>query len=136
MKTKNMLIVLTLALTLTLAACSTHKGDIELKGTSWSLVEIHGQPILEGTTPTLIFDEEGIGGNASCNIFGGNYTLDKGKLTFDQLFNTEMYCEGAMDQETAYINALQEVVGFKIENGNLQLLDTDGQVILAFAPQK
>ena len=135
MKTKNMLIVLTLALTLSLTACSIFRGDIELKGTSWSLVEIHGQPILDGTTPTLVFDEEELGGNGSCNTFGGNYTLDKGKLTIDQLFSTLMYCEGAMDQESAYINALQEAVGFQIKNGNLQLLDTDGQVILAFAPQ-
>lgn len=135
MRTKKMLIVLTLALTLTLAACSIFEGDIELKGTSWSLVEIHGQPILDGTTPTLVFDEEELGGNGSCNTFGGNFTLDNGKLTIDQLFSTMMYCEDAMDQESAYINALQEAVGFQIKNGNLQLQDADGQVTLAFAPQ-
>jgi len=135
MKTNKILIVLSLALTLTLAACGIFERDPELKGTAWSLVEINGQPILDGTAPTLVFDADGVGGNGSCNTFGGDYTLDNGKLTIEQIFSTLMYCDGVMEQESAYFTALQEAAGYQIKEGNLQILNADGQVTLTLSPK-
>jgi heat shock protein HslJ len=135
MKTSKILIALTLVLSLTLAACGILQRDPDLQGTAWNLIEINGQPILEGTTPTLFFNDEGVGGNGSCNSFGGDYTQENGQLTIEQIFSTLMYCDDVMDQEFAYFTALQEAAEFQIRNNNLQILNADGQVTLVFAPQ-
>jgi len=135
MKNHNILFVLTLALALTVAACGNSVGVPDLKGTSWLLVEINGQPVLDGSAPTLVFENESVGGNGSCNAFGGEYTTENGKLAFSSIFSTLMYCEDTMDQETAYFAALEEAVGYQVKDGNLQLLNADGQVSLSFVPQ-
>ena len=136
MRTHKTLFILTLVLTLTLAACGNPVSVPDLKGTSWLLVEINGQPVLDGSDPTLVFENDRAGGNGSCNTFGGDYTAEKGKLTFGSIFSTLMYCEGVMDQETAYLAALEEAAGYHVKDGNLQILNADGQVTLTLAPQK
>lgn len=135
MKTNKILIALTLILTLALAACGSSGSVPDLKGTSWVLVEINGQPVLDGSSPTLVFNEDGVGGNGSCNTFGGDFKQENEKLTIEQLFSTLMYCDNVMDQELAYFTALQEAASFQIKDGNLQILNAGGQVTLAFTPQ-
>ena len=136
MKTHKLISLLALALVLGLAACSGAAPSADLKGTSWVLVEISGQPIVAGSSPTLSFEEEQAGGNGSCNSFGGEYTLDNGKLTFGPLVSTMMYCEETMEQESAYLAALQSAAAYQIEDGRLLILDADGVVVLAFEPQE
>jgi heat shock protein HslJ len=136
MKTHKLISLFALALVLGLAACSGAVPSTDLKGTSWALVEISGQPVVAGSSPTLSFDEEQAGGNGSCNSFGGEYTLDNGKLTFGPLMSTMMYCEETMEQETAYLAALQSAATYQMQDGRLLILDTDGGVVLAFEPQE
>jgi heat shock protein HslJ len=136
MKTLKTLFILTLGLIFTLAACSPAAEVPDLEGTSWDLVEINGQPVLEGSDPTLIFEADSIGGNGSCNVFGGEYTAEDGKLTFSNIFSTLMFCEETSDQEAAYLGALEEAASYQVKDGNLQILDADGQVTLTFVPQQ
>jgi heat shock protein HslJ len=135
MKINKSLFVLTLALTLSLAACSLFEQDVDLEGTSWSLVEVNGQPVVDGTAPTLVFEADRAGGNGSCNTFGGDYKVENGNLTFGPIESTLMYCEGSMDQESAYLTALQEAAGYQIKGGNLHILNADGQVTLILSPR-
>ena len=136
MQNKRILIALTLVLTFSLAACGILKRDSDLKGTAWSLIEINGQPILEGSAPTLIFEDDQAGGSGSCNTFGGEYNAKNGKLSFGPIASTLMYCEDFMDQETAFLAALGEAEGYLIKAGDLQILGPDGDLMLVFAPQK
>jgi len=135
MKANKSLFVLTLVLTLSLAACGTSQRDADLENTAWSLIEVNGQPILDGTNPTLVFEDDRAGGNGSCNTFSGDYTAENGKLTFGPIVSTLMFCDGFMDQESAYLTALQEAAGYQIRGDNLEILDAAGQVTLTFAPQ-
>lgn len=107
-----------------------------LSGTSWTLILINGEPIVENALPTLIIDENSVGGNASCNSFGGDFSQDGGKLRFGPLFSTMMAClePALMEQEVAYVQALEAAVGFRIESGQLMLLDEEGQALLVFDP--
>jgi heat shock protein HslJ len=123
-----------LLLGLLLTACAA-ADSTDLKDTSWVLVEISGQPVVEGTSPTLVFESEQAGGNGSCNSFGGSYEAGNGKLTFGPLVSTLMYCENVMDQEIAYLAALQDATGYEIRDGILLILDADGLVVLIFEPQ-
>jgi heat shock protein HslJ len=135
MKTHKILFVLTLVLTLSLAACGNPAITPELNGTSWSLVEINGQPVLEDSNPTLVFEADSAGGHGSCNGFGGDYDAKDGNLTFGAIFSTMMYCEDTMDQEIAYLAALQDAAGYQVKDGNLLILNEDGLVTLIFLQQ-
>jgi heat shock protein HslJ/membrane-bound inhibitor of C-type lysozyme len=77
--------------------------------TSTESVDIVGEWILQSTTLTdftpktpsdfgLTFGADGtIGGDTDCNSFGGQYTLTDRTLTFGSLAQTEMYCEGSLE---------------------------------------
>ncbi|GAB4495268.1 MAG: hypothetical protein Fur0016_03240 [Anaerolineales bacterium] len=136
MKTK--ILIPLLVFLLLLAACGGKPSAPSLAGTSWVLEQINGQPIVENTTPTLAFrNEKESGGNASCNTFGGEYEARDGKLTFGPLVWTLMACleAGVMEQETAYLAALQSATAYRIEGGKLLVLDASDAVVLVFGPQ-
>lgn len=136
MKNKILMSVLVFALLLT--ACSGEAGAPSLAGTSWVLEQMNGQPIVENTAPTLTFrNEKESGGNASCNSFGGEYEARDGKLTFGPLMSTLMAClePGVMEQEAAYLAALQSAVSYRVEGGKLLISDASGALVLVFGPQ-
>jgi heat shock protein HslJ len=135
---KNKILMPLLVFALLLAACGGNAGAPSLAGTSWVLEQINGQPILENTMPTLSFrDGEEAGGHTSCNNFGGSYEAKNGKLTFGPLFSTQMAClePGVMEQEAAYLQALQSAGAYELREGQLLVLDASGQVVLIFSPQ-
>lgn len=135
---QNKLLMLALAFALVLAACGGKADLPSLAGTSWVLEEMNGQPIVENTTPTLSFrNEKESGGNASCNSFGGNYQAQNGQLTFGSLISTLMAClePGVMEQESAYLAALQSAAAYRVEGGKLFISDASGAVVLVFGPQ-
>jgi heat shock protein HslJ len=109
----------------------------ELTQTRWVLVA-YGQPgaeqdVLEGTQITANFDEDGrVSGSAGCNQYFAAYTIAGKELTIAQLAFTEMAClepTGVMEQEQAFLAALQGVHQFDIVDGQLQLQTTDGQLL-------
>lgn len=121
-----------------LTACGSATAAISpsmpLSGTSWALILINGQSVVENALPTLIIDETSVGGNASCNSFGGDFSQEGDQLRFGPLFSTMMAClePGIMEQEVAYMQALEAAVGFRIESGQLTLFDEEGQALLVF----
>jgi heat shock protein HslJ len=85
-----------------------------------------------------MFAEDGNAtGNAGCNNFTGGYTLDGSQLAIGELATTRMFCaepEGVMDQETAFLAALQSSASFQIMGGDLELLDAGGsRTVTAYA---
>ena len=89
---------------------------------AWQLTEIVGPDgtmatLATGTAPTLVMEDGNAAGNASCNQYGGSYDLDGSSITFGPLFSTEMFCgdPGVMDQEAAYLTALESVDGWAID---------------------
>jgi heat shock protein HslJ len=112
-----------------------------LAGTSWTLASLAGEDgtltaVLDGTTVTAIFDADGnVGGSAGCNHYSAPYTVDGADLTIEPAIRTEMYCnepEGLMDQEDRYLALLTEVASYRMEDGLLTLMDSDGVDLLVF----
>lgn len=106
----------------------------ELSGSEWLLRSLRGEPPLPGTQATLTFTESGIGGFSGCNQFGGALpgTTVGEESSFEM---TAMACgepEGVMEQETAYLQALQEAATFRVEEERLTLLDAGGVPLLEF----
>ena len=114
--------------------------DIEDK--EWML-ESHGESgalkaILAGTEVSLTFDSSQgkIRGNAGCNSYFGQYTIDDSELSIGQIAQTEMYCmepQGVMEQEQDYLGSLQTAKGFQITDGKLRI--DCGNKALIFAKQ-
>ena len=107
-------------------------GGADLAGTSWQLTSLRKTFPLEGSSITLNFDKDSLGGSGGCNSYGGEYKVSGEKLTISSVFSTEMYCEaaGLMDQEAAYYELLSKVTGFSLEGDVLTLTTEDGETLV------
>lgn len=103
----------------------------------WELTYVTGPRIaFEGLytekIPSIEFkvDEKQVGGNNSCNGYGGSFTLDGDKLAFGPMRSTMMACPGT--GEETYMKALEKVNRYQIENGNVLVLLADEVPMLKF----
>ena len=92
---------------------------------------------LPGTTVTVLFGEDGeVSGSAGCNTFTGTYTVGSGgTLAVGPLATTSTTCaepEGIMDQEAAYLAALQSAAEFSIEADQLYILNGSGAAVIEY----
>ena len=104
----------------------------------WKLVslDMNGTktPALDGTEVTLSFQTSGqVGGNSGCNSFGGSYRVEGTKIQFGEIMSTLMACADpkVMDQEQAYLAALQKISSYELSGDQLTLLNGD-QPLLTF----
>ena len=83
---------------------------------------------------TLQFEpDKNANGESACNGFFTTWEADyDGSLKFSAIGATKMFCDGMMDTETAYFNALSQVTKFIRPEGKLILTSTDGQTELVF----
>jgi len=124
--------------------------DAGLTGSEWVLVSLNGEAPLSGVRSTLRFErgdeaEPGtvggasIGGNTGCNNYGGEVRAAAGGV-FDvpEIASTEEGCnepEGVMDQEQAFLEALRNAAGYRLQGDRLELLNGDGETTLTFERQ-
>jgi heat shock protein HslJ len=108
---------------------------LELEGTHWVLEQLNGNPPVPGTEVTLQFEDGNAGGTAGCNSYGGSYTTTDGRLSIPEIIRTEMAClepEGVMDQEDAYLMALQGAAAYQVIDDRLQIENGAGETTLVF----
>lgn len=114
------------------AAKEAAEPAVPLENTEWRLVDIRGKAVTAppGREATLQLLAEGDShkavGNGGCNRFGGTYTLEGSALRLGPLASTKMFCEGVMEQEQAFLDALSATTGYRIEANDLLLLGPDG----------
>jgi len=118
----------------------------DLFGTEWALRSLMGEDLIEGTEITLRFEEEYLTGHMGCNGYGGGRdsgaydVADDGTLKVSQpLAVTVQLCsgpEGIMEQEAAYISALQSAAAYRVTDDRLEIADANGETLLAFARQE
>ncbi len=136
-----------LILSLTACACSVTTTPIQtptpgaLVGTQWKLISLKGRKPIDGTTITLVFTEGFLRGSAGCNTYGngpdsGPYraTVD-GTLAITQTAITVMACgepPGIMEQEAAYMGALREAATYRVVNGELEIFNSAGEMVLVY----
>lgn len=95
-----------------------------LAGPAWIVASIAGA-VPAGRRPvTLRFEEGGrMGGQGPCNSYGGQWSLDGGRLSVRGVFSTMMACpEPAMTQERALFRILETARAWSIgEQGGLSI---------------
>ncbi len=105
-----------------------------LEGTLWIMTSYNnGQEAvvsaLEGSQVTAQFANGEVNGSAGCNTYFGQYTLDGANLTIGPLASTRMFCEtpeGTMDQEAAFMTAMQNAATYQIQMDALEIFDANG----------
>lgn len=114
---------------------ATFTADVQdLAGSEWDVVQYNNGrmavvSILNGTEITTFFGANGeLSGNAGCNQFIGGYTVSGNTIQIGQLGSTMRFCpepEGVMEQEQAFMAALQSAATFTIEGDMLQMRTAD-----------
>ncbi|MCB9419172.1 MAG: META domain-containing protein [Ardenticatenaceae bacterium] len=126
--TSTITLLLSLILLIGCTAVQDENTNASLTGTTWILQGYH-QPLLPDTTVTIKFTSDGqVNGSASCNSYFGSYTLDGGNLLTDPVGSTEIWCEGLMDQESAFLQALQSATGLTVTEDSLLIHTPEGDM--------
>jgi hypothetical protein len=76
-------------------------------------------------------------GSAGCNAYTASYTLNGNTIDIGPAASTRMLCSappGRMDQEAAYLAALQTARVYRIEGNRLILETADGARVASFVP--
>ncbi len=127
-----------LSLAVLAGGCLPNPADAAaLDGTRWNVIALNGKPVTTEAEGTLDFNADNVMGIAFCNSFGGSYNREGTELTFGELEQTLMACiepEGVMDLESAYMAALNSVQGYRMEEGNLVLVDDQGTELVVLSP--
>ena len=131
--------VLITIFTIMMSACvgGSPASEPNLEDTTWLLMTYNDTRPIDGTQPTIQFEDGQVSGNAGCNSYGGSYQVKGDAISFEALFNTEMACmepEGLMDQEQAYLELLGTAQRFELVDGVLTIF-AGPQQTLAFERQ-
>jgi heat shock protein HslJ len=135
---RSILVPLPLVLVLALAAgCGGEDGGASepasLEGVAWvvrSGIDVEGW---ESVAPNATFAEGTVSGSTGCNTYMGPYTVDGDTLELGALATTRMACAPPADAvEREYVAALEQVAGWRIEDGELVLADGDGAELLRY----
>jgi heat shock protein HslJ len=108
-----------------------------LAGTDWDVTMFNNGReavvgLIDGTEINAFFGENGeLSGNAGCNQYIGSYTVAGNAIEIGQLGSTMRFCaepEGTMEQEQAFLAALQSAATFRIEGDNLEMRTADDAI--------
>jgi heat shock protein HslJ len=109
-----------------------------LENTNWNLVSFGSpgaeQPLIEGSTVTLMFAGGQAGGSGGCNSYGGPYQVEGTTITFGEITRTLRACAdaGMTEQEDRYLAALASASEYQIEGDRLLITYDNGNGVLIF----
>ena len=99
---------------------------------NWQLVQLGGSTVAAGANGSRaslrLGSDATAGGYAGCNSYGGEYSMNGSTLSFSRLGMTRMHCEGYMDLERSFVEALENTRNWRVVDDHLELLG-DGRVL-------
>lgn len=113
---------LLIATTVLTVACLGSDFTDSLEG-SWQMTSgtVGGEeiPLISSHPITITFEEDRVGGTASCNGYGGTFTLSGSEISFANLAMTEMACfpEETMEAEALFAEGLTMVDTVTVDEG-------------------
>lgn len=113
---------------------------LPLIGTNWTLSSVHTpgavSSVIAGSEITAVFGPDGkVAGSAGFNRYFAGYTATGNSMSITGIGSTRMMCpdKDVMDQEYAYLAALESVRGYQVNGGTLVLAGSDGSPLLTFS---
>ena len=119
----------------TSAESKTMKPDVTLTNTYWKLVELNGAAVEPGEDKELhmiLRGEDQVGGYAGCNQFTGSVTVSGDGLSFGPIASTRRMCAESMQQEDAFLQALENAHRYSISGEDLAIENAGGEVTMRF----
>lgn len=111
----------------------------ELTGAEWEVTAYNnGQEavvsVIADTRMTAVFDDDDqLNGNAGCNQYMTSFSTDDDSITIEPAATTRMACDQPiMDQETAYLMALEQAATFELGETTLYLRGADGALLVSY----
>ena len=89
---------------------------------------------LSGTTISLRFLEDQLGGSGGCNDYFGRYEIENGSIQITERGNSVMACpepSGLMEQEALYFIALRSVTAYRVDGDYLELLTAGDEIAVS-----
>lgn len=80
----------------------------DLDGSTFTVTDVEGQDVVEGSTITIGFAEGLVVAAGGCNSLRGGYTVEDGALVVDVLASTQMACDEPLMAQDDWIGALLE----------------------------
>lgn len=105
----------------------------DLTGREFDILEVHGVPVLESSSPDIAFGADGrVSGRATVNRLMGQYSLEGDTLRFGALATTMMAGpQEHMDQEQRVLSALSGPLRVEADDdGDVRLVSDAGTVLL------
>ena len=132
---RSLLICLALTEMILLPACSILLATPNIKEVEWrwqnwqTPQDVRPSQVYNPDRYTLTLNtDRTVSVQADCNSGGGEYKLSGNKLSFSQLFSTEMYC-GDESIDYIFFDLLRQVQSYTVENGWLVLELADGTLM-------
>lgn len=120
-------VLLAPAVLIGLAACGNDSDDQNVEGVELQLVELTGASIPDAANPTLMMEAGVASGDAGCNRFTGEYSLDGDRFEIGPLAVTLMACEPDVDEfERAYLEMLGAADTLEVVDDEVILSSDDG----------
>lgn len=119
----------------TAPASETTKPDVTMTNTYWKLVELNGGAVEPGEDRELhmtLRGDDQVSGYSGCNYFTGSVTVTGDGIAFGPIASTRRMCANAMQQEDAFLQALENAARFAIEGEGLAIENAGGEVIMRF----
>ncbi len=114
---------------------------LSLTGTNWLVLSYNNgrgavtTPQPETEMSAAFGDDGTISGSSGCNTFSGTYSVDGTTLSIGPLSTTRLACaEPVMEQEQAYLDALQASTQYELASDRLTLRNDDGAIQVDYLP--
>jgi heat shock protein HslJ len=122
---------------ITAGPCGTGHSQAQLLNTYWKLTALRGQPVSVAAgqrEPHLVLQvkPERVAGFAGCNRLMGAYQVNGDQLRFTGIASTRMACVSGAATEQAFLDALAQVLRWRIDAEMLELFNAQGQVVARF----
>jgi heat shock protein HslJ len=115
-----------------IVSCGSDKKDPTdlINNINWNVEHIGTISTFERTPMFKIqIEHNKIEGSTGCNRFFGNIKLEGYNITVQNIGSTKMACKD-MQVETAFLQALNNMTNFEIEEDKLHLLSKDNKVLM------
>ena len=101
---------------------------------SWRAADGSREAVPPDVEATALFEDGAVTGRGGCNGLRASYELAGGRLAIGPVASTMMACaEPAMRVESGYHAGLARVAAMRVTEDTLELLDDEGDIVLAFA---
>lgn len=107
----------------------------EWRLTAYNFTDAVPYPIDQNEVTLNINKAGKLGGRSGCNVYGGSYSTEKGRLKISDIISTMMACdEPSMEFERGFHATLAAATKLKIVDGELTLTDRKTGNSLTFVP--